>query len=42
MTTLDLLDKAVVSLKAKPKAQVEDVLFQASAGPISKKILKLF
>lgn len=42
VTTLDLLDKAVVSLKAKPKAQVEDVLFQASAGPISKKILKLF
>lgn len=42
VTTLDLPDKAVISLQVKPNAAVEPVLFQASAGPISKKILKLF
>lgn len=42
VTTLDLPDKAVFSLQVKPNAQVGSVLFQASAGPISKKILKLF
>lgn len=39
MTRLDLPDQAVVSLQVKPKAQVKSVLFQASAGPLSKKLL---
>lgn len=39
VTRLDLPDQAVVSLQVKPKAQVESVLFQASAGPLSKKLL---
>ncbi|XP_041811381.1 CUB domain-containing protein 1 [Chelmon rostratus] len=34
VTRLDLPDQAVVSLQVKPKAQVESVLFQASAGPL--------
>ncbi|XP_030268931.1 CUB domain-containing protein 1 [Sparus aurata] len=34
VTTLDLPDKAVISLQVKPNAAVEPVLFQASAGPI--------
>lgn len=36
VTRLDLLNQAVVSLQVKPKAQVKSVLFQASAGPLSK------
>lgn len=39
VTRFDLLNEAVVSLQVKPKAQVDSVLFQASAGPLSKKIL---
>ncbi|KAM6974153.1 CUB domain-containing protein 1 isoform 1-T2 [Tautogolabrus adspersus] len=34
VTRLDLPNEAVVSLQVKPKAQVESVLFQASAGPL--------
>ncbi|KAM9824527.1 CUB domain-containing protein 1 [Neosynchiropus ocellatus] len=34
VTHLDLLSGAVVSLQIKPKATVEPVLFQASAGPL--------
>ncbi|KAM8884982.1 CUB domain-containing protein 1 [Synchiropus picturatus] len=34
VTHLDLLSGAVVSLQVKPKATVEPVLFQASAGPL--------
>nr|XP_019958062.1 PREDICTED: CUB domain-containing protein 1-like isoform X1 [Paralichthys olivaceus] len=34
VTRLDLASEAVVSLTVKPKAQVESVLFQASAGPL--------
>ncbi|XP_071356553.1 CUB domain-containing protein 1 [Trachinotus anak] len=34
VTHLDLPNDAVVSLQVKPKAQVESVLFQASAGPL--------
>lgn len=39
VTRLDLPDQAVVSLQVKPKVQVTSVLFQASAGPLSKKLL---
>ncbi len=39
VTRLDLLDQSVVSLQVKPKTQIESVLFQASAGPLSKKLL---
>lgn len=38
VTHLDLLNQAVVSLQVKPKTQVKPVLFQASAGPLSKKL----
>ncbi|KAE8281979.1 CUB domain-containing protein 1 [Larimichthys crocea] len=34
VTRFDLLNEAVVSLQVKPKAQVDSVLFQASAGPL--------
>ncbi|KAG7500746.1 hypothetical protein JOB18_028164 [Solea senegalensis] len=34
LTRLDLPDQASVSLQVKPKAQVESMLFQASAGPL--------
>lgn len=34
VTRLDLLSEAVVTLQVKPKAQVESLLFQASAGPL--------
>lgn len=40
VTHLDLLNQAVVSLQVKPKTQVKSVLFQASAGPLSKKLFK--
>lgn len=38
VTHLDLLDRAVVSLQVTPKTPVESVVFQASAGPLSKNI----
>nr|XP_020453389.1 CUB domain-containing protein 1-like isoform X2 [Monopterus albus] len=34
VTRLDLLNEAVMSLQVNPKAQVESVLFQVSAGPL--------
>ncbi|XP_070702955.1 uncharacterized protein [Pempheris klunzingeri] len=34
VTRFDLPSEAVVSLQVKPKAQVESVVFQASAGPL--------
>lgn len=34
VTRLDLLNQAVVTVQIKPKAQIESVLFQASAGPL--------
>lgn len=37
VTHLDLFSGAVVSLQVQPKLPVQMVLFQASAGPISKK-----
>lgn len=40
MTRLDLLNQAVVSLKVKPNVPVPSVLFQASAGPLSKNLFK--
>lgn len=36
MTLLKLVNEAVASLEVKPETQVESVLFQASAGPLSK------
>lgn len=36
MTRLDLADQAVVTLQVQPKAEVSSVLFQTSAGPLSK------
>lgn len=36
MTRFDLLNQAVVSLKAEPNVPVTPLLFQASAGPLSK------
>lgn len=39
VTHLDLPNVATVFLKVQPKAQVVPVLFQASAGPLSKGIL---
>lgn len=36
VTVLDLLNQAAVSVQVKPKAQ-ETLLFQVSAGPLSKK-----
>lgn len=36
MTLLKLVNEAVASLEVKPEMQVESVLFQASAGPLSK------
>lgn len=43
VTRLDLPNEAVVSLQVSPKIQVQSVLFQASAGPLSKKnVYKLF
>lgn len=35
-TRFDLLNQAVMSLKVEPNAPVAPVLFQASAGPLSK------
>lgn len=37
VTRFDLLNQAVMSLKVKPNAPVAPVLFQASAGPLSKR-----
>lgn len=39
VTHLDLPNEAVVSLQVLPKVQVKPELFQASAGPLSKKQL---
>ena len=36
VTLLDLPGEAAVTLTVEPKVQVESVLFQASAGPLSK------
>lgn len=41
MTRLDLADQYVVSLQVQPKVQVESVLFQASAQPLSKSAVTL-
>lgn len=40
VTRFDLLNQAVVSLKVKPNAPVASVLFQASAGPLSKNLFQ--
>lgn len=40
VTRFDLLDQAVVSLTVKPNVSVTPVLFQASAGPLSKNLFK--
>lgn len=36
LTRLDLADQAVVTLQVQAKAEVSSVLFQTSAGPLSK------
>ncbi|XP_029134369.1 CUB domain-containing protein 1 [Labrus bergylta] len=41
VTRLDLPSEAVVSLRVKPKAEVESVLFQASAGPLKGRTMVL-
>lgn len=40
VTRFDLLNQAVVSLKVEPNVPVTSVLFQASAGPLSKNLFK--
>lgn len=41
ITRLDLADQYVVSLQVQPNAQVKSLLFQASAGPLSKSTVTL-
>ncbi|XP_022602881.1 CUB domain-containing protein 1-like [Seriola dumerili] len=41
LTRLDLPNQAAVSLQVKPKAQVESVLFQVSAGPLKGRTMVL-
>lgn len=40
VTRFDLLNQAVVSLKVKPNVPVTSLLFQASAGPLSKNLFE--